>query len=71
MNDTTKPCWCNDDQTTGGHSHGVAWNCTAGKHEWLPWVHRGGSAYTRCVHCGRVEQWDFPEANIPQMLEEQ
>lgn len=32
-------------------------------HDWLPWLHRGGSSYTRCLNCGREEQWDWPETN--------
>jgi hypothetical protein len=30
-----------------------------GNHRWLPWLRLdNGSFVTRCLACGRVEQWD-------------
>jgi hypothetical protein len=71
----SEPCWCNRDRTTGGHYHNEqpttqtllyvqtgCMNPSGGGHDWLPWLKRGGSAYTRCTWCGREEQWDTEEA---------
>jgi hypothetical protein len=35
----------------------TAWVCSGGRHEWLPWLHRADGYVTRCVHCGREEQF--------------
>ena len=64
-----KPCFCGNDQTTGGHQHESVVTQLAegacpfneyGQHRWLPWleINSGHSWVTRCLACGRVEQWD-------------
>lgn len=70
MGNDYSPCWCDNDQTTGGHQHqpvGVyevarlqqATSCSFGRHEWTPWLRLdNGSFVTWCVHCKHREQWD-------------
>jgi hypothetical protein len=41
-----------------GFDNPVIWVCSGGQHEWLPWLHRADGYVTRCVHCGREEQFD-------------
>jgi hypothetical protein len=36
----------------------IAWNCSGGVHEWLPWCRiDDGSFVTRCIHCRREERF--------------
>jgi hypothetical protein len=65
-----EPCWCENDDTTGGHYHNppgvyeamqleVSVQCSMGHHEWVPWLRLdSGSFVTFCIHCRRREQWD-------------